>query len=249
MCFTVAIIRKGELVTAYEYYKKLSGNYRGQEVLPDIPNHYLVSGFSHPRLPIVKHDGVFLFEWGLIPYWTKDEKGAKGIRDKTLNAVGETAFEKPSFRKSITAQRCLLPVSGFYEWRDVKGVKYPYFVHSTEREYLTLGSIYETWVNKQTGEIHDTFSIVTTPANPLMEKIHNTKKRMPLIIPPEDEMRWINKELDAGQVKGMIRPYPNNRMDAYTISREANFAKNNRDVPGILSKVEYPELIEADKAG
>lgn len=50
--------------------------------------YYFVSGFSHPHLPIVKHDGIFSFEWGLIPFWTKDNKAAKDIQNMTLNAVG-----------------------------------------------------------------------------------------------------------------------------------------------------------------
>src|SRR5659263_355368 len=83
-----------------------------------IPN-YFVSGFIHPQLPIVKHNGIFLYEWGLIPFWIKNHTAAKNIQNMTLNAVGETIFEKPSFRNSITTKRCLLGINGFYEWRNL----------------------------------------------------------------------------------------------------------------------------------
>lgn len=102
-------------------YKEVCPQISMQQSLPlELPNNYFVSGFSHPQLPIIKHDGLFLYEWGLIPLWIKDIHAAKAIRTKTLNAVGETIFEKPSFRKSIISQRCLLGVYGFYEWREYK---------------------------------------------------------------------------------------------------------------------------------
>lgn len=242
MCFIVAIVRKGELITAQEYYSNLPVVRKKGVILPELPSYYLVSGFSHPRLAIVRQEGVFLHEWGLIPSWVKDQELANDLRTKTLNAVGETVFEKPSFRKCIVSQRCLLPVSGFYEWRDVNGVKYPYYIQVKEQDYFSLGSLYDTWINKETGEIRNTFSIITTPANPLMEKIHNLKKRMPLILSPEDEMNWLEPELNIGSIKKLIKPFPETKMKAYTISRTANSPRNNRDVPGIMKRVEYEEL-------
>jgi putative SOS response-associated peptidase YedK len=242
MCFTVAIVRKGELMTAQEYYSDLPVVRKSGESIPELPYHYLVSGFSHPRLAIVKQDNVSLFEWGLIPSWVKDQKAADELRSKTLNAVGETLFEKPSFRNSITSKRCLLPVSGFYEWREVNGVKYPYYIQLKEQDYFSLGSIYDTWINKDTGEIRNTFSIITTPANPFMEQIHNLKKRMPLILAPEDHQKWLVPDLKTEHIKELIKPFPETQMKAYTISRDAGNARNNRDVPGIMERVDYTEL-------
>jgi len=242
MCFTVAIVRKGELITAQEYYSNLPVVRKKGLNLPELPSFYLVSGFSHPRLAVVRQDGVFLHEWGLIPSWVKDQDTANDLRTKTLNAVGETVFEKPSFRKCIVSQRCLLPVSGFYEWREVNGVKYPYYIQVTEQDYFSLGALYDIWINKDTGEIRNTFSIITTPANPLMEKIHNLKKRMPLILSPNDQMNWLEPDLNIRDIKEMIKPFPETKMKAYTISRIANSPRNNRDIPEILNRVEYEEL-------
>jgi len=101
---------------------------------------------------------------------------------------------------------------------------------------------------EQTGEILNTFSIITTPANPLMEKIHNLKKRMPLILSQDDEMKWLDPDLKTDRIKELIKPFPESKMTAYTISRDANNARNNRDVPGIQKRVEYPELLEAENS-
>ncbi|MCX6273786.1 MAG: SOS response-associated peptidase, partial [Bacteroidetes bacterium] len=174
--------------------------------------------------------------------WAKDLKSANDIRSKTLNAVGETVFEKPSFRKSIVSKRCLLGINGFYEWRDFNGKKYPYHIQLKGGELFSLGCIYENWLDKSTGEIKDTFSVLTTEANPLMEKIHNLKKRMPLIISREDECKWIDPTLNTEKIKNLIKPYQENEMEAYTISTDANSARKNRNIKEILKPVAYAEL-------
>ena len=113
MCFTVAIMREGKLITAEEYYASKPPVKQKKVILPEIPFHYLVSGFSQPELPVITTEGLQLYEWGLIPSWVRDEDSAAEIRTKTLNAMGETVFEKPSFRTNIGTHRCLFPVSGF----------------------------------------------------------------------------------------------------------------------------------------
>lgn len=242
MCYNISYIETRLLKYAERYKEVLPENAVRQAIQDELPTYYFVSGFSHPQLPIVKHDGIFSFEWGLIPFWIKDNKAAKDIQDKTLNAIGETVFEKPSFRNSITTKRCLLGINGFYEWRDFNKVKYPYFIHTKSRDIFSLGCIYESWTDKTTGEIRNTFSILTTAANPLMEGIHNLKKRMPLILAPEDEKKWIQPNLTPGQINEFIKPYPEMDMIAYTVSQNVNSGKNNRNVAQSQEKVEYPEL-------
>lgn len=243
MCFTVAIIRKGKLITAEEYYASKPPVKQKKVILPELPFHYLVSGFSQPSLPVITTEGLQLYEWGLIPSWIKDETSANDIRTKTLNAMGETVFEKPSFKRNIGTHRCLFPVSGFYEWREFKGNKYPYFIQLQEEDYFSLGSLYDTWMHPQTGEVKHTFSIITTAANPLMEKIHNIKKRMPLILSAEDEMKWLDPALSTDGIKELIKPFPEDRMTAFTISRQASNTRIKRDYPEILTPVNYPELV------
>jgi putative SOS response-associated peptidase YedK len=243
MCYNVAYLEKRGDKYAERYKDAFPEGYVPPEGLQtELPMYYFVSGFSYPELPIVKHDGIFLYNWGLIPAWCKDTKQANEMGSFTLNAVGDTVFDKPSFNHAIKKQRCLLGVNGFYEWRDVAKVKYPYFIKSSQHEIFSLGCIYEHWVDKETGEVSNTFSIVTTAANPMMEKIHNLKKRMPLIIEKENEKDWINQELSTDEIKTLIKPYPQENMSAYTVSKMVNSAKNYRNVPEALEKVEYAEL-------
>jgi len=243
MCYNVAYLEKRAKKYA-ERYKDVPRPEFQMKLDGMLDTYYFVSGFAHPKLPVVCHDRIDLFYWGLIPGWVKDEKQAKDISNMTLNAVGETAFEKPSFRKSIRSQRCLLGIHGFFEWRDAGGKKYPYFVRVKEEELFSLGCIWETWLNKSTGALLDTFSIVTTPANPMMEKIHNLKKRMPLIISRQDEKKWVDPDLDPEEIKKLIRPFPEEHMTAYTVSNKINSARNERNIPEAIEQVEYRELEE-----
>jgi len=243
MCYTIEVIE--EKSAAYgKRYQQLWGDGADKSInLPQqLPLFYFVSGFSHPQLPLATEQGISLFAWGLIPLWVKDLKQASEMQNRTLNAMGETVFEKPSFR-SVSKKRGLLGINGFYEWRDLNKKKYPYLVKLKGEELFSLGCIYESWVNRETDELFDTFSIITTPANPLMEQIHNLKKRMPLIIHREDEARWVDSELSTEQIKQLIKPYPESKMEAYTISNRVNSALNDRNVPEIVEKVIYPELV------
>ena len=243
MCFTVAIVRHNTLLTIEKYYDYLEK--QDQLTAPDIPefpDYFFVSGFAHPHLPVIHEKGFSMYQWGLVPSWTRNEADAREIRTKTLNAVGETLFEKPSFRKPALSQRCILPVSGFYEYRDFNGVKYPYYIFSADNQGFLLGGVYDTWINAATGESSRSFSIVTTQANSLMEKIHNLKRRMPLILPPKHSKLWINSNTDLQQVKSLIQPCEPRLMEAYTISRSANNARLNRNLPEIMKEVKYPEL-------
>ena len=242
MCYNITYIEK-RIDRYIERYKDVLPPDWGKSVtLEALPELYFVSGFTHPLLPIVKHDGAFFHAWGLIPSWVKEQAAAQEIRTKTLNSVGETVFEKASFRSSIARKRCLLGINGFFEWRDYNGKKYPYFIRVKGDELFSLGCIYDDWIDRATGEMRNTFSILTTPANPMMERIHNLKKRMPLIIAREDERHWINPFLPTEDIRRLIKPYPDSDMEAYTISTDANSPRKNRNVPEILTPVRYPEL-------
>jgi putative SOS response-associated peptidase YedK len=243
MCFTLEFLSKPK-EKYIERYRKLFPGVKPEENLPaQLPLFYLVNGFAHPELPVVRHDGISMHRWGLIPFWTKDETAAAGIQDKTLNAVGETVFEKPSFRNCIPHQRCILGVDGFYEWREVNKVKYPYLVKCKSREIFSLGCIYDSWNDVESGQIIHTFSILTTAANPLMQKIHNTSMRMPLIIEKNDEEKWLDPDLTHEQIRSLIRPYDEKDMYAYTVDRKAGNSRLERNVPETIEPVVYTELI------
>lgn len=150
-------------------------------------------GFSYPKTPVITNlneHSIDLYNWGLIPFWAKDDS----IRKNTLNARIETLSEKPSFRNSIK-NRCLILVDGFYEWqwKDPKGKeKQQYLITLDKDEPFAFAGIYSDWVNKETGEVLKTYSIITTEANELMAEIHNNKKRMPVILTSENEKLWLH---------------------------------------------------------
>lgn len=245
MCFTVAIMKDGVLMTAEQYYNSLPIDIRKKKKNPsqtEIPDLYMVSGFAHPQLPVITENDWVLKEWGLIPDWTPSKQKAEELRNMTLNAVSETVFEKPSFRKSILSKRCLLPVSGFFEWREFHGNKYPYYIYPKNAAGFLLASVFDSWTDPVTGETQDTFSILTTKANPLMEEIHNVKKRMPLILDPEQAASWLDSQSSPDTLRSMMQPYNEQLMEAHTISKTASNAKLNRNHPDILQKVNYPEL-------
>ncbi len=242
MCYNVSYMEKRAARVAQHYDATF-------EAEIDFNEKFVASGFTHPYLFVITSEEpkyIKPYRWGLIPNWCKDEQQATEISLQTLNAKAETVFEKPSFRHSIYSKRCIVIVNGFYEWRTGGKNKYPYYIHLKEQEFFSLGGIYENWINKNTGEVLNTFSILTVPANPLMQKIHNTKKRMPLIIPIEKEKEWIKSDLDKTRIQQLLLPFDENKMEAYTISKRITDRTRDNNVPEVLQPFEYPELALLD---
>ncbi|MFY9116057.1 MAG: SOS response-associated peptidase family protein [Bacteroidales bacterium] len=150
--------------------------------------------FDYPRMPVLSNRDPYtlhMMHWGLIPSWSKEED----IRKYTLNARSETVHEKPSF-KYVTTQRCLVPANGFYEWQwlDEKGKKKQRYVLTLPGgNAFGLAGLWNTWTNRVTGEVKDTFTILTAKANALLARIHNTKQRMPLVIRQGSEQAWLEE--------------------------------------------------------
>ncbi len=179
------------------------------------------NAFSHPKMPIVANlnpTAIQLFEWGLIPSWA-DADRASELKKSTLNAKSETIFELPSF-KEYTTKRCLVLAESFYEWRTEGKRKIPYQIFVKDQEVFAMGGLFSEWKNIKTGEIKNSFTIITVPANDMMAYIHNTKQRMPLIIPQNQELEWLKPNIDQGQITAMMRPYKSSEMKAVQIRHE-----------------------------
>ena len=233
MCFTVSF--EGKAIKAVKEHLK---TYSKLELRGEFDQvYYLVSGFSHPKLPVLKSESIEIYEWGLIPSFAANEEKAKELANMTLNARSETIHQKPSYKNSITTNRCILPLDGFYEWQHNGKIKQPYYIYPTDGTVFYLGCIFNSWVNKLTGELRDTFSIITTDANPLMATIHNTKKRMPLIIPKSSIEAWVDPTTDIAFVNQLMKPYSTELMSAHTISTDAGNPRINRNIPEIKKKV------------
>ena len=237
MCYHTSLAR-----TADYLEKRFQVKFEHRNLFEPI---YHYSGFSAPLHPVIANESIqtiSFFRWGLVPFWTKDESSAERIRTQTLNAKAETIHQKPSFRASIMTKRCLVPVDGFYEWREEGNKKYPYYISLTNNDAFALAGIWDRWQNNSTGELKETFSIITTRANSLLEHIHNTKKRMPVILRQEDERKWLGKDLDRSVIDSLLEPYDSGQMQAHTVSRLISTKRANTNIPEVTREFKYEGL-------
>lgn len=202
---------------------------------------YHANGYDHPKLAVIanyKELALHHFRWGLIPSFIKSAADAIKISQQTLNAKFETIFEKPSFRNSIMKQRCIIPVNGFFEWKHVGKDKLPFYIHPKAHEFFLLAGIYSNWLDRENNELVTSFSIITTEANELMADIHNTKKRMPLILDQRHILDWINDDLPKSGIVELMHGCDDSNMAAYPISKIISSKTVNSDTPEILNKVD-----------
>lgn len=222
--------------------------------LPDFDLHY-GNAFTHPKLVVytdaAPHDPQ-LSIWGLVPSWTKDNAQRNQLWNQTLNARGESIFEKPAFRTSAAKKRCLVFVEGFYEHHHFGKKTYPYFISLKGREQFALAGLWEQWKDKETNELVHSFSIVTTEGNDLLKRIHNSPKlegpRMPVILTEAEEDLWlapIASAEDERAIKSLIKPYPVDAMMAYPV-RPLLGKEGTGNAEGASDAFEYPELLLAD---
>ena len=218
----------------------------------NIKDQFHVSAFTHPQILIFTNREPFKATpatWGLIPNWVKDNKQRLQLWNKTLNARGETIFEKPSFRYAAKHNRCLIYLEGFYEHHHYKGKTYPFFIRRKDEKPLPIAGLWSEWTDKETGEFLNSFTIVTTKGNKLLSGIHNNPKlsepRMPVIVPDEMEEAWlapIDHEKDITEIKQMIKPYSDNALTAHTVQRLRG-KESLGNVPEACEKFTYKELV------
>ncbi|HBU81787.1 MAG TPA: SOS response-associated peptidase [Paenibacillus sp.] len=159
--------------------------------------------------------------WGLVPNWAKDEK----IGNKMINARAETLTEKPAFKRLLSSKRCIIPCSGFYEWKKDGSVKQPMRILMKDDSIFSLAGLYDTWIDPE-GKKLSTCTIITTEPNRLMADIHD---RMPVILRPQDEADWLNKELDKESVLRLLSPYEADEMIAYKVDSAVGNVRNNNE--------------------
>ncbi|MFB6206781.1 MAG: SOS response-associated peptidase [Haloglomus sp.] len=158
--------------------------------------------------------------WGLLPEW------ADGPGDGFINARAETVAEKPAFRESWAERPCLVPSSGFYEWRATDHGTEPYRVHRPD-DLVVLGGVWREWTGSD--RTRRSVTILTTEPNDLMADLHD---RMPVVLRPDEEARWL--EADPEERAALCRPYPDDDLAAYRIGTAVNDPTN--DHPGIVER-------------
>jgi putative SOS response-associated peptidase YedK len=157
-------------------------------------------------------------QWGLIPSWAKDPKS--GARQ--INARGETVAEKPSFRAAFKARRCLVPASGYFEWKTEGKTKQPFHVHRPDDQPIAFAGLWERWRGSADQPPMESCTIITTAAAPEIAWLHD---RMPVILEPRDYDRWLTDNVDAAELLSLLRPYPE-PLDVDAVSR---FVSNSRN--------------------
>jgi putative SOS response-associated peptidase YedK len=161
-----------------------------------------------------------LMRWGLVPAWATDAK----IGYNTVNARSEEAASKPVFREAFKKRRCLVPADAFFEWQrlDPKS-KRPFAIGLKSGDPYAFAGLWESWRPKD-GDPLETFSILTTDPNEVMEPIHN---RMPVILEPKDYDRWLDPGDPQRPPVYLLRPYPAGEMHAWPVSDRVGNVRNN----------------------
>lgn len=156
-------------------------------------------------------------KWGLVPSWAKDSD----IGNRMINARAETITEKPSFREAFKSRRCIIPASGFYEWqKKATGTKQPFYFYLKEKDVFGFAGLWESWVDKTTGDELETCTIITTEANEALQPVHD---RMPVILKPENYDQWLDtKEKNTNKLQELLKPYPADKIGSHTVGRNVN---------------------------
>ena len=187
--------------------------------------------------PVVRLDNetgvreLSIMRWGLIPFWSKDSK----IAYSTINAKAETITTSPTYREAIKRRRCLVPADWFYEWKKMDAkTKQPYAIALNDGSLFAFAGLWDTWKDKATGQAINTYTVITTDPNQLMEPLHN---RMPVILQRLDYDRWLAPAdpTIAGRLAQAISSRRNESLEGGLRSRQCEEQQPRTDRPSRLN--------------
>ena len=203
------------------------------EIAPSLAASWNVAPTHNAGVIVLDRDGLSFqpMRWGLVPSWAKDPS----IGSKLINARCETLGEKPAFRKALKSRRCIVPISGFYEWQRQGLSKQPYFVTSADGAPLTLAGLWEEWNGLLS------FTVITVPANETVAAIHD---RMPAVLSLEEALAWLKTGDTA-----LLKPCPLDALATWTVSTRVNSPADND--PRLMEKITplapVPDVARDDK--
>jgi putative SOS response-associated peptidase YedK len=183
-----------------------------------LPRYNVAPSQSMPVVVRNSPNRLVEMQWGLIPSWSKEPRA----QFSTINARAETITKSPVFRGPFKSRRCLVPASGFYEWRQTGQGKQPYCIRLKEEDLFAFAGLYDVWHDGEGNELYS-YTIITTTPNDLVAPIHN---RMPVILQQEDEQVWLDNETDSARLLALLVAYPADEMEAYPVSRAVNSPAN-----------------------
>jgi putative SOS response-associated peptidase YedK len=199
--------------------------------IPVYPARYNIA--PSQKVAVIRNTGdgrnrLDFFRWGLIPPWAKDP----GIGNKMINARAETVHEKPAFRHAVRHRRCLVPASGFFEWRHEDKGKIPLYVRMKDGSPMVFAAIWESWKSPG-GETVESCAVLTTSSNELIEPLHD---RMPVILHPGEFRLWLDPEIsDPAKLGHLYLPFSPALMEMYPVSPLVNSPRN--DSPDLIKPI------------
>ena len=196
------------------------------------PNYNLGPGALAPVITNTEPNKVQLFTFGMCPSWSKKRmylfnarsEGDGNSENSPDYKGGKGIITKPSFRKPIRSQRCLVIADAFIEGTKDEGLDKPFVVYIKSGRPFAMAGIWDTWANPETGELVNSFAIITAPSNALLQKLPH--HRSPVVLRRSDELRWLRAE-SLNEVTELLEPYPAEDMNAYPISPRIKNPRNN----------------------
>lgn len=190
--------------------------------VPWKPNYNVAP--THQVMVIHELDGkrkAVSMQWQLVPHWSKTRK----LKYPTINARCEGIAEKPTWREPFKRSRCIIVNSGFIEWKKLPDGKQPYLIYLKDKKVAGFAGIFDTWLDKETGETTESCAIITTKANELIAPIH---ERMPVYLHDEEYDEWLDPEnINTDELENLLVAYPGEAMMFHRIDTGIGSYKNN----------------------
>lgn len=166
--------------------------------------------------------------WGLVPSWWN--RPLREFKVATFNARVETVEDKAAFRFAFRRTRCLIPASGYYEWRTEAGSEQPYYFTARDSKPLTIAGLWDEWRNVETGEQLRSCTMLVTKANKLVSDYHD---RMPMLLGLGQHGRWLEADTKAQ----VFRPAPDGYLQVWPVSRRVNNSRAPADDPTLIDRI------------
>lgn len=211
MCGRYSLIFIDDLGNRFRVFNPMIGSRSRFNIAP---------GNEMPVIIHAKKNEIVMMKWGLVPHWTQDIRKAR----RPINARAESLAEKPSFRELLVNRRCLVPASGFFEWKKEGTHKIPFYIHLPKAPLFAFAGLYDQW-KAPDGTCLFTYTIITTQSNERVAPLHD---RMPSILSPEHEERWLSDTpLGDEDLNEILVPYPAADMEVYPVSPLINTPDND----------------------
>ncbi|WP_055442270.1 SOS response-associated peptidase [Lacinutrix himadriensis] len=243
MCFHTSTTQKTKKLETHFKVKISNDNLRP---VFDKPNYHL-NGFAHPNMLVIPQEKAEVIApgvWGIVPSYKPSDQIKAYYKEAVkygggLNARSEKIFDHFLYKESVMEKRCIIPVTGFFEPHEHNKKKYPYFIQHAEKHPLALAGLYSVI------DTYITFTILTKEASPLFAKIHNVKKRQPVILNESKYANWLSPDLNEKDIKDLIlQDFSESSLQTYTVSKELFSPKADSNINTIIQKVDFPELNE-----